>query len=105
MSELHVLPLDPQSFQLYTLAVVQAFLMNPLVSLILSCEIQNYDTHWTKSEKAYGDLVAKYTDENGNPVAPFSQNVVQAVTFARQRIAKVLAYLLSIKAREQSEAE
>jgi hypothetical protein len=39
-----VLSLDPQSFQLYTLAVVQAFLIAPFVSLILSCGTQYYDT-------------------------------------------------------------
>jgi tetratricopeptide (TPR) repeat protein len=64
-----------------------------------------YLEDWTKSEKAYGDLVAKYTDENGNPVAPFSQNVVQAVAFARQRKAKIMAYRLSLRAREQSQED
>jgi tetratricopeptide (TPR) repeat protein len=62
-----------------------------------------YLEDWEKSEKAYGDLVAKYTDSNGNPIAPFSQNVVQALAFARQRKGKIMAYRLSIRAREQSE--
>jgi hypothetical protein len=62
-----------------------------------------YLEDWKKSEKAYGDLVAKYTDASGNPIAPFSQNVVQALAFARQRKGKIMAYRLSIRAREQSE--
>ena len=61
--------------------------------------LEKYDD----AEKSYGDLIAKYTDENGNSVSPFSQNVVQAVAFARQRKGKIMAYRLSIRAREQSQ--
>ena len=64
-----------------------------------------YLEKWEDSEKAYGDLINKYTDANGNAVSPFSQNVVQAVAFARQRKGKIMAYRLSIKARKQSEGQ
>ena len=64
-----------------------------------------YLEQYDDAGKSYGDLIAKYTDKNGNPISPFSQNVVQAVAFARQRKAKILAYQYSIKAREQSEGQ
>jgi tetratricopeptide (TPR) repeat protein len=58
---------------------------------------------WEDAEKAYGDLIQKYTDENGNPIAPFSENVVQAVSFARHRKSEIMAYRISIKAQQQSQ--
>jgi tetratricopeptide (TPR) repeat protein len=61
-----------------------------------------YLENWEESEKSYGDLIKKYTDENGNPVAPYSQNVVQAVAYARRRKGDIMAYRLSIKAAQQA---
>jgi hypothetical protein len=62
-----------------------------------------YLDEWEDSEKAYGDLIKKYTDENGNPIAPFSQGVTQAIQFARRRKGDIMAYRLSIRAQEQSQ--
>jgi len=62
-----------------------------------------YLDKWEESEKAYGDLIKKYTDDNGNPVTPFSQGVVQAVQFARRRKGDIMAYRLSLRAQEQSQ--
>jgi len=62
-----------------------------------------YLEKWDESEKAYSDLLGKYTDENGNPIAPFSENVVQAVQFARERKGKIMAYRIAIRSREQSQ--
>jgi len=59
-----------------------------------------YLENWEESEKSYAGLIKKYTDENGNPTAPFSQNVLQAVTFARRRKGDIMAYRLSIKAKQ-----
>ena len=64
-----------------------------------------YLDQYDDAEKAYGALIAKYTDENGNRISPFSQNVVQAVAFATQRKGRIMAYRLSIRAREQSEGQ
>ncbi|MGQ9610350.1 MAG: tetratricopeptide repeat protein [bacterium] len=58
---------------------------------------------WENAEKAYTKLIAKYTDKKGNPITPFSENVVQAVQFARQRKSQILAYRMSLRAREQSQ--
>ncbi len=56
----------------------------------------------TTMEKA-ADVKIEYMDENGNTISPFSENVVQALQFARDRKAKIMAYLISIKAREESQ--
>ena len=61
-----------------------------------------YLEQWKNAEKYYGDLVARYTDQDGNPITPSSQNVIQAVAFARQRKGKIMAYRLSIMTKEQS---
>jgi hypothetical protein len=45
----------------------------------------------------------KYTDANGNTISPFSENVVQALQFAKDRKGRIMAYLISIKAREESQ--
>ncbi len=52
-----------------------------------------YLERWEDAEKAYGELIARYTDQNGNAISPSSQNVVQAVRFARDRKSKI-AYRL-----------
>jgi len=62
-----------------------------------------YLEQWEDAEKAYGSLIKKYTDESGNAIVPFSQNVVQAVQFARKRKTDIMAYRLSIRIQEQSE--
>jgi len=60
-----------------------------------------YVEDWDNSEKAYGGLIRKYTDASGNPIAPFSENVVEAVRFAKDRKAKIMAYQIAIKASQQ----
>ena len=62
-----------------------------------------YLEKWQEGLGAYGELIMKYTDENGNTISPFSENVVQALQFAKDRKAKIMAYLISIKAREESQ--
>lgn len=62
-----------------------------------------YLEKWQEGLDAYGELLTKYMDENGNTILPFSENVVQALQFARDRKAKIMAYLISIKAREESQ--
>ncbi len=59
-----------------------------------------YLEQWEEAEKAYGELIARYTDQNANAIPPSSQNVVQAVRFARNRKPKITAYRLSIKAKQ-----
>jgi tetratricopeptide (TPR) repeat protein len=61
-----------------------------------------YLEQWEEAENAYGELLQKYTDQDGNPISPFSENVVQAVQFARDRKGKIMAYRLSLKTQEQS---
>jgi len=60
-----------------------------------------YLEYWEGAEKAYEELIAKYTDQNANAISPSSQNVVQAVQFARNRKAKITAYRLHIEAKQQ----
>jgi hypothetical protein len=38
---------------------------------------------WDNAEKSYTRLIAKYTDKKGNAITPYSENVVQAVQFAK----------------------
>jgi tetratricopeptide (TPR) repeat protein len=59
-----------------------------------------YLERWEDAEKAYGELIARYTDQNGNAISPSSQNVVQAVQFAINRKPKITAYRLPIKAKQ-----
>lgn len=61
-----------------------------------------YLDKWEDSEKAYGSLIKRYTDANGNPIAPFAQSVTQAVQYARRRKGEILAYRLQLRAQEQS---
>jgi tetratricopeptide (TPR) repeat protein len=63
-----------------------------------------YLEKWREAEDAYGELIKKYTDANGNPVTPFSESVVQALQFARERKGKIMAYRLSIELQEKQEA-
>ena len=62
-----------------------------------------YLEQWEESEAAYGGLIKKYTDENGNPIAPFSENVVQALRFATDRKGKIMAYRLSMQIQEKQQ--
>lgn len=62
-----------------------------------------YLEQWQEGLDAYGGLIGKYMDENGNTISPFSENVVQALQFARNRKGRIMAYLISIKAREESQ--
>ena len=61
-----------------------------------------YLEKWEEAETSYGELIQKYTDENGNAISPFSENVVQAVRFARERKGKLMAYRISLRTQEQS---
>jgi hypothetical protein len=63
-----------------------------------------YLEQWQESEDAYGGLINKYTDENGNPITPFSDNVVQAIRFARDRKGKIMAYRLSIELQKKQQS-
>jgi TolA-binding protein len=63
-----------------------------------------YLEKWKEAEDAYGALIKKYTDANGNPITPFSESVVQALQFARERKGKIMAYRLSIELQEKQEA-
>jgi len=56
---------------------------------------------WEDAEKAYGRLVAKYTDAKGNPVIPFSETVVQALQYAKTRRGQIVVYINSLKASKQ----
>ncbi|MFC1718012.1 hypothetical protein ACFL6S_30405, partial [Candidatus Poribacteria bacterium] len=58
-----------------------------------------YLEDWESSEKSYTDLINKYTDENGNRIAPFSQNVVQALEYAVRRKGDIMAYRLQLLAQ------
>jgi hypothetical protein len=62
-----------------------------------------YLEKWQEGLDAYGQLIMKYTDANGNTISPFSENVVQALQFAKDRKGRIMAYLISIKAREESQ--
>jgi len=62
-----------------------------------------YLEQWDEAEGSYGGLIKKYTDENGNEITAFSENVVQAIGFAKERKAKIMAYRLSIRVRDQSQ--
>jgi tetratricopeptide (TPR) repeat protein len=64
-----------------------------------------YLEQWRKAEDAYGTLIKKYTDANGNPITPFSESVVQALQFARDRKGKIMAYRLSIELQEKQQTE
>lgn len=48
-----------------------------------------YLEQWEDAEKAYENLIQKYTDEMGNPITPFSENIKQALQFARDRVGKL----------------
>jgi tetratricopeptide (TPR) repeat protein len=64
-----------------------------------------YLEDWENAENAYGDLIKKYTDENGNPITPFSEGVVRALQYARERKGQIMAYRIALKARQQSEGQ
>jgi len=57
---------------------------------------------WDNVVNAYGRLLKKYTDSKGNPVMPYSDNVVSAVEFARSRRNQIMAFQASLKASQQS---
>ena len=62
-----------------------------------------YMEDWENAENSYGTLIQKYTDENGNPITPLSEGVVQAVAYARSRKGAIMACRIALKAREQSQ--
>ena len=64
-----------------------------------------YLEQWREAEDAYGTLIKKYMDANGNPITPFSESVVQALQFARDRKGKIMAYRLSIELQEKQQTE
>jgi len=70
-----------------------------LVQLGLAYEVLE---QWDNAEKSYTRLIAKYTDKKGNAITPYSENVVQAVQFAKQRKTEILTYRMSLRARDQS---
>jgi tetratricopeptide (TPR) repeat protein len=57
---------------------------------------------WDNAISAYGKLLKKYTDSKGNPVVPYSENVVAAVEFAKGRRTSIMAFQASTKASKQS---
>ena len=63
-----------------------------------------YLEQWQQAEDAYGALIKKYTDANGNPITPFSDNVVQAIRFARDRKGKIMAYRLSLEVQQKQQS-
>jgi len=63
-----------------------------------------YLEDWKQAEDAYGTLIKKYTDANGNAITPFSESVVQAIQFAKDRKGKIMAYRLSIELQEKQGA-
>ena len=56
-----------------------------------------YLEKWKEAEDAYTALVEKYTDEYDRPIIPSSENVVQAVNFAKDRKDKIMGYRLSLE--------
>ena len=62
-----------------------------------------YLEEWKEAEEAYGELIKKYTDKDGNPVTPFSEDVLQALRFARDRKARIMAYRISILISDESQ--
>ena len=61
-----------------------------------------YLEQWKEAAEAYGELIDKYTDENGNPVSPSSDSAAQAVRFARDRRRKIMGLPIELlkEARE-----
>jgi len=47
---------------------------------------------WDNAINAYGRLLKKYTDAKGNPIVPYSDNVVSAVEYAKGRRNQLLAF-------------
>jgi len=57
---------------------------------------------WDNAISAYAKLLKKYTDAKGNPIVPYSDNVVAAVEFAKGRRTSIMAFQASMKASKQS---
>jgi len=57
---------------------------------------------WDNAVNAYGRLLKKYTDAKGNPIVPYTDNVVSAVEFAKNRRTQIMAFQASTKASQQS---
>jgi hypothetical protein len=47
---------------------------------------------WDNAINAYGRLVKKYTDARGNPILPYSENVVAGVAYAKGRRTQLLFF-------------
>lgn len=58
-----------------------------------------YLEQWEKAEKAYEALIQKYTDEKGKPMSPYSENVRQALQFAKDRMHRLRMYRLPLIAQ------
>ena len=56
-----------------------------------------YLEKWKEAEEAYEGLIQKYTDEKGNPITPFSENVRAALRYARERLAQLPTKLLALE--------
>jgi tetratricopeptide (TPR) repeat protein len=57
---------------------------------------------WDNAISAYGKLLKKYTDSKGNPIIPYSDNVVSAVEFAKGRRNSIMSFQSATKAAKQS---
>ncbi|MDQ1316431.1 MAG: Tetratricopeptide repeat protein, partial [Candidatus Poribacteria bacterium] len=57
---------------------------------------------WDNAISAYGKLLKKYTDSKGNPIIPYSDNVVAAVEFAKGRRTSIMSFQASTRASKQS---
>ena len=57
---------------------------------------------WDNAVNAYGKLLKKYTDSKGNPIVPYTDNVVSAVEFAKARRTQIMAFQASMRAAQQS---
>jgi len=55
---------------------------------------------WDNASNAYARLLKKYTDSRGNPIIPFSDNVVSAVEFAKGRRTQILNFQAANKAAQ-----
>ena len=57
-----------------------------------------YLEQWEDAEEAYETLIQEYTDESGKPISPYSENFIQALRFARDRLQKLQMRLLIARA-------
>ncbi|HGJ66668.1 TPA: tetratricopeptide repeat protein, partial [bacterium] len=90
---------DPQTAKLNAPKAIQMF--NQIISQYPNTDIADlsivqiglsYEAmeQWEEAANAYARLLKKYTDSRGNPIIPFSDNVVSAVEFAKGRRTQIL---------------